>query len=152
MAMQDMNHNQIGVEGNTQESPSYKLYSANSVGIATFFGSPLAGAYLMSRNYKVLGNQKNAYMAILYGVLTLVASFILVLLLPDYIPSGILTLPELFATVQLMKHLQGPALEKHLSNNGALESRWKAFGISIMFMVVIMALMFIGIDAFYSMH
>lgn len=106
MAIQEMEHNQVMVEARTQESPPYKLYSAGAVGIATFCGTPLADCYLMARNYTVIGN-KNAHMAILCGVLTLVASLILVFSLPDSVLSSIVSLPVLFAAVQTMKHLQG---------------------------------------------
>lgn len=127
------------------QKPNYKLYTVKGVAIATLFGTPLAGGYLMARNYKLLGNKSYAKRAVFYSVLTIIASLLIGMLLPEQTPSVVVSVPVLIAMVQAMKYLQGPSLTVHQQNGGEFASCWKAFGISLLFMVAILALFVVGV-------
>ena len=47
--------------------PAYRMYDSNSVALATFFGSPLAGTVLMASNYRKLGQGSNSTLALVLG-------------------------------------------------------------------------------------
>ena len=132
--------------GNTPEyqktvvrnTPTYKLYSTRSVVIATFFGTPLAGGYLMAKNYQRLGNRSYARLALFYTMLIVIASYFLGFVLPESVPSMTVTLPVVIMIGQAMKKLQGKSLEQHLQSHGKFESCWKAWGISLLIMAVVL--------------
>ena len=46
------------------------LYSLNSIGFSTFFGSMLAGFFLLSANYHALGMKRHATVVIAGGLIT----------------------------------------------------------------------------------
>lgn len=135
----------MNLQGNISEyqdavanrAPGYKLFSVKGTMIASFFGTPLAGGYLMAKNYQRLGNQSGARQALFYSLLAVIASLIAGYLLPESFPSMSVSLPILIGMGQAMKQLQGSALEQHLQNHGQYESCWKAWGISLLFMAVI---------------
>lgn len=125
-------------------APEYKLYGTKAVVIATFFGSALAGGYLMAKNYQRLGNKTGAKQALIYTFLAVIASLIAGYLLPESVPPFAVSLPVLVTMGQATKQLQGPAFEQHLQNHGQYESCWKAWGISLLFMVAVAVIAFAG--------
>ena len=128
----------------TASSADYQLYKISGIGIATFFGSILAGGFLMSRNYKKLGKDAAAIKALVYSALATVAVLVISFLIPEdlNIPNLVFTIPQIIVMVQLAKKEQGSDIDAHVANGGALASDWKAFGISLLVIVALMALVF----------
>jgi len=130
--------------GTTASSADYQLYKISGIGIATFFGSMLAGGFLMSRNYKKLGKDAAAMKALVYSALATVAVLVISFLIPEdlNIPNLAFTIPQIIVMVQLAKKKQGNDIDAHVANGGALASDWKAFGISLLVIVALMAAVF----------
>ena len=126
--------------------PAIRLYDHRSVGVATFFGSPLAGAALMAINYRRLGRSRAAAWAILAGLLATAALIALAMLTSsDWmkpLPIGLT-----FAMAYAAKGMQGAAIDQHVQQGGGLISRWAAFGIGMAGLVavcsVIVAIVFV---------
>ena len=49
-------------------TPAYTLFDADAVGLATIFGSPVAGSSLMALNYRQLGQTRKAVTTLLLGI------------------------------------------------------------------------------------
>lgn len=126
----------------------YKLYSTKSVVIATIFGTPLAGGYLMAKNYERLNNKPNARRTMIYTFLFVVVWSFIAHLVSEDLPSTVFSTSALIAMWQSMKQFQGALLEKHRLSEGAFESSWKAFGISLIFAVAILLLVVVSIEIF----
>lgn len=110
--------------------PNYRLYDPISVGLAAFFGSPIAGTVLMAINYRHLGRKSSAIVAVILGI----AATALAIALEPYIPStftSVTAIALFVGTYNAAKTLQGPIVEKHEVAGGGLHSRWAAFGISL---------------------
>jgi len=110
--------------------PNYRLYDPTSVGLAAFFGSPIAGTVLMAINYRHLGRKSSAILAVILGV----AATALAIAIEPYIPStftSVAAIALFVGTYNAAKTLQGPIVEKHELAGGSLHSRWAAFGISL---------------------
>lgn len=137
MSSQEVRNTAENQNGFIEKPPEYKLYTPKGVMIATFFGTAIAGGYLIAKNYKRLGNDSGAWQAMFYSLLVVIGSFIVGSFLPDNFPSMAVSVPVLFGMGVVMKHRQGAALEQHLQNHGQYESCWKAWGISLLFMVAI---------------
>lgn len=117
------------------DAPNYKLFDANAVGLATFFGTPIAGCLLMALNYHRLGQMGRAVMTLLVG--TLVTG--LVLLVTWNLPSGAnvpIAIALLVVTRLSADKLQGRAVKEHVARGGQLASRWSAFWVSLIFLAI----------------
>ena len=123
---------------------SISLYRVSGIGVATFFGSVLAGGFIMYLNFKRLGLENKAKNCILYSTIATVLIFGIIYLIPEdiNIPNAAFTFPQLIAMVQIAKNQQGALIDGHLNSGGAISSNWKAFGISLLFLVIIMAIIF----------
>ena len=113
------------------EIPSGKIYTIRSIWWATFLGSPLAGAYLLSKNNEVLDQKNNVLViwgvAVALIVLGIGVSFtgFMTSFLPAFLPIvGMNT----FAQAQ-----QKTEIERFISLKGQTQSVWTAVGISLFF-------------------
>ncbi len=114
---------------------AYRLYDTGAVGLATFFGSPLAGAFLMATNYKRLGKSSNRYLAVLLGA---VVTAILIYIGWNHTNvAWIFAIAGLAGTMQSARSLQGTAVSEHVAHGGELGSRWKAFGVAVVTLAVV---------------
>ena len=114
---------------------SRPLYRLNAVGLATFFGSPLAGAYITAHNLKIQNRADKVRNVWLLAIGILVVCMAIGSWLPDGATIG-LTIAQAMGMQQYARHLQGEALEGH---GGAFLSNWRAFGISLLFLLAVIA-------------
>ncbi len=126
-------------------TPTVKLFSISGIGIATFFGSILAGAIIMAINFRRLNQAGQANMAVLLGFITTTAILVLSAFLPENFPGVVLTVVQLFAMIKIAQSNQGPAIADHLSAGGKLSSNWSAFGISLLVIIPIIVVIFMFI-------
>jgi hypothetical protein len=114
------------------------LYRMSAVGIATFFGTPLAGAYIIARNLRALGlheRVRNTW-SIASGLL------VLVMVIGYWLPEGAgigLTVAQVIGMHQHAKVLFGEAVAAH---GGTFLSNWRAFGIALLFLLGFMVVLF----------
>jgi len=122
----------------------YKLFKVSGVGVATFFGSILAGGIVMSMNYMRLGENDAAKKALIYSALATLAVFGIIFLIPAdiNIPNTALTVPQVIAMVQIAKKNQQQSIDDHISGGGQVSSNWKAFGIGLLTIIPIVVVVF----------
>lgn len=125
-------------------SPGYTLFDATAVGLATFFGTPVAGGFLMMLNDSRLGRTGR-------GVLTLIAAIVvtaLVVLAGWNVPasgSSVFAIVLIIGMRYAAAGLQGKAVEEHVRRGGRLGSRWAASGIGLLFLAVIFSVVFAAV-------
>lgn len=114
-----------------------RLYSISAIDVATAFGSWLAGAVLISRNYSRLGDLDAARNAILVGIGATLALAAVVLSIP--VPEsgeralGYGVQGTQVAVVHLLaSRLQRASLDSHAAAGGEFYSRWRALGVSLL--------------------
>jgi len=135
---------QANLEENEENKKyDYELYKISGIGLATFIGSTLAGGFLISQNYKRLGNVRMANKTLTYTVLATIALFLTAYFMPVdmNVPNIIFTIVQVVVMVQIAKNLQQKELNNHLSHGGVLASNWKAFGISLLVIIAILAVL-----------
>ena len=117
----------------------YRLFKVSGIGVATFFGTVLAGGYLMYRNFKSLGKHAEANRALMWSAVAVVAIVGISLLLPEDInsPSIGFTVVQVVVITQLAKKHFSDALLDHELRGGKLASNWLAFGISLLVLLVL---------------
>lgn len=116
-----------------------KLFKVSGIGVATFFGTVLAGGYLMYRNYKNLGRHAEANQALIWSAVAVAAFVGIALLLPENInpPSIGFTVVQVIVITQLAKKFFSDALLDHELHGGKLASNWLAFGISLLVLSIL---------------
>lgn len=129
--------------------PTYRLYDTTAIGIAAFFGAPIAGTALMAINYRRLGQHKNAVTIFLAGLLVTTAVCVIaaVFNLPQW-AVGAIPIVLFTVTYQLGKAAQGPLITRHVNQGGQLSSRWAAFGLSVVCCIALIAAIYSGALAY----
>jgi hypothetical protein len=119
-----------------------QLYSQRSIGIATFFGGPLAAGILVQRNYINLGNESHGTQALYLGIFSTLALFLGIFSLPeelvDKIPNSVFPAIYTLIIYFVVEKLQGKELKEHQEQNGQFYSAWRAAGIGVICMAILL--------------
>src|ERR1039458_5994204 len=116
--------------------PAYTLFNADSVGMATFLGTPIAGSILMAVNYRRLGKGSQAAASLAIGLLVTALAILGGSLLPQAVSAGI-AVGLFLAARAAAKGLQGMAVEQHVREGGKLGSKWMAAGLGLGLLAII---------------
>lgn len=124
-------------------SSAQPLYSLAGIGLATFFGTPLAGAWLLAHDLKALGKHDRLPMLWGLSVALLVATLVLAFVLPEEVPALPFAIAQLFAMMALARHLIEAEIKHHVAAGGVFLSNWRAVGIGLLVTLGFAALMFV---------
>ena len=129
-------------EGESPPEATVKLFSAFSVGLATFLGSLFAGSILMGINYRRLGKKAESTAMILAGLLA--TSFVIACgaFLPAAIPSLLYTGVQVILAVCAFRVLQTHLINSHLKAGGRLASAWWTVPVAVISIFPILAIAF----------
>jgi hypothetical protein len=122
--------------------PTYTLFDANAVGLATILGTPAAGSALMALNYRRLGQTRKAAIALILGIAVTGLAILLGWNLPHAVSSPI-ALILLFTTARMARSLQGSVVTDHVQRGGRLGSKWAALGLGVAMCAIIFLSVFI---------
>lgn len=128
---------------NEQNTASISLYQLSAVALATFFGTVLAGGYIMYINFKNLGLEKKAKNSLIYSFIATILILGISMLIPDEVPNMAIIVPQLLAMSHIAKTQQAAMIEEHINSGGMMFSNWKAFGISMLFLLAIFSIIFV---------
>ena len=126
------------MEGKAQES--LRPFTVWQVTVACALGSPLAGSWLMARNYSNWGEKSKSLATLGLGLLGTLALVGVGALIPTRASEGWLPLSAMVTMKYLAEHLQGASVAKHRSNGGAIASWWNAFGVGIAGLLLVSAI------------
>jgi len=121
-------------------SPETKLFKTSAVGVATFFGSLLAGGIIIGLNYLRMNEQVKARNSIIFSFLAFAVFMGTVWFLPDSVPNMVYTIVQVVIMMQIARQLQEGTIKHHIENGGRLASNWAAFGISLLVLILIVAI------------
>lgn len=123
-----------------------KLYSQRAISIATFLGGPLAAGYLVRENYLELNKPDEAKKAFIYGLLTTVAVFGFIFIMPESImekvPNQIIPLIYTAIIYYVVEQTQGEILKLHKELGNEFYSGWKAARIGFVSLLLLITLIF----------
>lgn len=129
-----------------EQQKNIKLYTTGWVGFATYLGGPLAGAYLMSKNFENLNKKEFASNTLRAGIVATLLLFGILPFIPestmDQIPNSIIPITYTSVIYGFMTKYQDKDIKEHLKNNGIKQSGWKATGIAILSFVISMVYFF----------
>jgi len=105
------------------------LYTTGQVVLATFLGTPLAGALVMALNDRRVGRPAGG--TVLLGALATALLTGLAFLIPDGIPQLALNVAALLGMHRVCNSVQGERVQAHLAQGGERGSSWAAVGIGL---------------------
>lgn len=123
-----------------------KLYSLNSITLATFFGGPAAAGYLIKKNYETYNQKEKGKKAFVIGIICTILIFGGIFTLPEHvidkIPNALI--PTFYTGIIyfIVYRYQGNWLKEHKMSGGEFYSGWKATGIGALFLVVLAVIIF----------
>ena len=125
------------------DSPVQRYYTPGQVLLATLLAGPLAGGYLLSRNYSLMGLPKKAKAALAWSVGILICTIGLGYALPAHsgrigIAAGVAGMYRWYAK----QAFEGPIAERQQSG-WVQYSWWRVFAVSLGFLVLVVALIFL---------
>ncbi len=123
------------------------LFRMSGIGIATFFGTLMAGGLLMALNYRALGRPERVWPVIALSLGASVIVGVLAWVLPEQVPSIVFTVAQLVAITQAAKATQGPDIDARIAAGLPMRSNWLAFGISLLVLAGVFALIAVGVLA-----
>jgi threonine/homoserine/homoserine lactone efflux protein len=118
------------------------MYSARQVYVASFLGSPIAGAWIMSLTFRALNRNDAANTTLMLGVVATVVAAAVAYLLPEKTPNLLWPLAYSITIYYLAKHQMEADVNSRIENGGRRGSWWIVFGVSALcaFVVILLAL------------
>ncbi|HTY38986.1 MAG TPA: hypothetical protein VMH23_17850 [Bacteroidota bacterium] len=131
------------------------VFTAKTIGICTALFGPLAGTYLISHNFRVFRKATAAKVSYAVGLAATLILIPILLQIPEHTGTRAMTgLIELLWAIPayvVVKEHQALDIEHHLSGGGKKASGWKAAGIGILAMIILMSYMlFLSVVVFPS--
>jgi len=120
--------------------------------IATLLGGPLAGGYLLSRNFKTVNQHEKTGQTWAISSAAFIAVLILAYIVPDYVPNFLFFFLYAWMGWFGAQKLQGDILDKHETEGGLFYNNWKAVGVAAIALSIFVAailLLFLVTDAFH---
>lgn len=122
------------VSDNREASPTAargQLYSPRQVAAAAFLGTPIAGCWLLARNYIVLGKPGLARRSLIWGLLSTIAICALAAVLPAWFPRPALPMAYTISLQELAKQVQGRDISAYLAGGGQRRSNWGVVAVGL---------------------
>ena len=127
------------IENNTKD---LKFYSQKAIGIATFIGGPLAAGYLIRKNYLTLSKPDEGKKSLIIGIISTIIIFSVIFMIPeniiDKVPNQILPLIYTGIIYLIVEKIHGKILNQHKENKNEFLSIWKAVGIGLISLIIIL--------------
>jgi hypothetical protein len=118
------------------------MYTERAISGSTFLGGPLAGMYLIAHNFKTMGKDTEAkYTWIIGLIVTLIGVPLIISITDRIIPESLSRMFHflwLIPVYGVVKHYQEDAIGDHLFRGGKKGSAWKAAGIGLVAMIVLL--------------
>jgi hypothetical protein len=123
---------------------SARLYTHQQIGIAAFLGSFLAASWFYGQNLSGTGQPEKKTKALLTGLLATIAVMAIALVLPDSVPSVVISISCYFAARAYAEKQFRKTVAEHLAAGGRRGSWWVVVGVSLLFAIAILAIAFAG--------
>jgi hypothetical protein len=126
-----------------EEKP--KIYTLNSIRVATFIFGPLAAGYLVSQNYKAFNQKEKATTTLIIAVVALIAIIGLAIITSNTkrFPRFVFPLAYAWGTFLLVQKFQGEQTKEHFASGGKTFTIWRALLAGLICLIVTLAAIFL---------
>ncbi|MBL7918976.1 MAG: hypothetical protein JNJ40_01605 [Bacteroidia bacterium] len=116
-----------------------KLYKSRGLLLAIIVGGPFAAAYIISRNFKVLGDKRKAKLTWLFLVFFFVLIFLSDFVFPE-LPNFVFGLLSLVISISFMNKYQEKKIEEYIQNGNTPYSNWRGLFVGIFSLLILLVL------------
>ncbi|MFC0515899.1 hypothetical protein ACFFGT_16875 [Mucilaginibacter angelicae] len=122
-----------------------KIYTINSIRIATFLCGPLAAGYLVSQNYKAFDQREKVTITWIISAGALIAIVVLAAFTSsiERFPKVVFPLAYAWGTFLLVQKFQGEQMREHFAAGGKTFTIWRALLAGLICLVVTLAVIFV---------
>lgn len=123
------------------QTKTKQYITGGQVGLATFFGTPLAGFYLLGKNYKTMGKLGSARKCYFYGIVAAVLMVALIILMPRHLLNVFSHGTTIIYTAilySIFNYLQGKHVKQQIEAGYATFSWVKVLGISVVSLIILL--------------
>jgi uncharacterized membrane protein len=110
-----------------------RIYTRGRIILGTFFGGPLAGGYLIARNYLAFGEEENVKRTHRLTILGTILFYCLIIIVPhnQYVPKVLMPSVAIFLIYWLVGRLQHDKIEMYRQNHRQIHTVWWTVSIGI---------------------
>jgi hypothetical protein len=118
--------------------PKGKIFKDKTFWVGTFLGGPLVAGYLLSENFKTIGQPEKVKPTWIITIITTIIIFGGIFLIPENIniPNQIIPIVYSVIAYGLFKKYQEIESNEHISSGGLIHSWWRVIGISIIGLLI----------------
>ncbi len=127
------------------DQPDLKIYKENSISLATFFGGPLVGGYLIAENFKSLGEPSKAKTTWIITISATCIIFAAIFLIPamEKLPNFLIPIIYYSIVRTLVKNFQSASIKNHIESGGETYSNWRVVWVSLVGVLVLFAIILV---------
>jgi hypothetical protein len=108
------------------------LFSTTQIGVATFFGTVLAGSVLLQANYRVMGRAAAANRTVAVGLLVFAGLYAVAFNVRDTVASIVINLLSVVMFSAVASALQRDLYGEHVIAGGSRRSSWWVLTVIVM--------------------
>lgn len=123
-------------------SPEGRLYTPGQIGLATFLGSMVAGSWFYGANLVTLHRATSRWPSLLVGIGLTIALIVVFSFLPDKTSNALPGILSMIAARQYADMKFGKIVVQHVGAGGKKGSWWFVAGVSLLFLIPLLALAF----------
>lgn len=127
------------------DRPTTRLYTENSIRVATFLGGPLVAGYLIADNFRQMGEIKKVQTTWLVTIPATILIFVIAFYLPEKTPPFLIPIAYTLITFYIAQNLQGAKIKAHVAAGGQIWSMGRAVLVGLAGLVVIAGFIFAAI-------
>ena len=119
-----------------------RLYTPLQVRLGSFLGGPIAAAYFLRENFRVLGKVTEARSTVVWGAAFIAGLMVLLPFLPERFPNYLIPLLYSYAAGSVAGKWQLQKQAILTSGIYGVQSNWRVFGLALLFMIAFMIILF----------
>ena len=124
------------------DRPTIKLYTENSIRVATFLGGPLVAGFLIADNFRQLGETKKVQVTWLVTIPVTILIFAIAFYLPEKTPPFLIPIAYTLITFYIAQNLQGSKIKAHVAAGGQTWSMGRAVLVGLAGLAIIVGIVF----------
>lgn len=132
---------EFDVDGGKKERLPRKFYTVPQVLFGVFLGGPLAGFFMMRRNYATMGDEDRASALGFWGILSMFPFLFAILLLPKEVPGAVVQGIMLVGFTGYIHNAQRDRIHA-MESSGTVQrfTHWRMVGMALLSAVITLAI------------
>lgn len=130
----------VFVQEGEAPKPKRGFYTAAQVAFGAFLGGPLAGIFMLAKNFKRLGMEDHAATTGFWGLILIVPFTFAMFLIPESVPGAAVPAAICVIFMALVKNYQQAGIDD-LEKSGTIRfTHWRMIGVALAALLITLAI------------